>query len=234
MFFSWYAHRRYSFLLLALMLLFVVYPISGAHVVGRWFPDVLLTLVFVAVFLALFTKKSHRLAAALLGGLAVLANWVGYLVPGLPREPLAIVFNTSAVVFLGFTAVTILLTLHEAEAVTGDSLAAAFTGYLLAGLVFAHLYCIVEALAPGSYKVPPELVADLADVTGCRDVLVYFSFVTLTTVGYGDITPATATARQLAWVEAIVGQFYIAVVMAELIGLKVAQPSDQGPRQGDT
>jgi hypothetical protein len=56
-----------------------------------------------------------------------------------------------------------------------------------------------------------------------RGVLSYFSFVTLATVGYGDVTPTTPLARTLAWVEAITGQFYLAILVAGLVGFKVAQ-----------
>jgi hypothetical protein len=100
----------------------------------------------------------------------------------------------------------------------------AFSGYVLAGVVFMHLYCILEAVAPGSFHVPAELEAGLGNPGQRRVILNYFSFITLTTVVYGDTAPATPTARQLACVEAVIGQFYVAVVTAELIGLKVSQP----------
>jgi hypothetical protein len=229
--FGWYLRRRYSFLLLAVALLFLLHPLASGPLFGRWLYDVFLTLVFLAAFLVLFKRKSHRLLAVLLGGPTILANWLGYALPGLPPQPLAVGFHALAALFLGFTAVTTLLTIHEAKAVSADSLAGAFGGYLPAGVVFAHVSCILEALAPGSFHVPTELAAELADARQRRAVLGYFSFSTLTTVGYGDIVPATPAARQLACVEAVAGQFDIAVVMAELIGLKVSQ-SFGGPGPG--
>jgi hypothetical protein len=64
-----------------------------------------------------------------------------------------------------------------------------------------------------------------------RGVLSYYSFITLATVGYGDVTPATALARTLAWIEAITGQFYLAVLVAGLVGIKVTQAIRDNPRK---
>jgi hypothetical protein len=225
--FEWYYRRRYSFLLLAILVLILLKPLAWGPGGVRWLYDVVLTLVFVATFLALFKTKSHRFFAVVLGGPTVAANWLGYVIPGVPSLALAVAFHVFACLFLAFGAATILLSIHEAKAVSSDSIAGAFCGYVLAGVVFAHIYCIVEGVVPGSFHVPPELAADLANPVQRRSVLNYFSFITLTTVGYGDVVPATPLARELASLEAIVGQFYIAVVMAELIGLKFSQPRDR-------
>ncbi|MCR4415511.1 MAG: potassium channel family protein, partial [Thermoguttaceae bacterium] len=64
---------------------------------------------------------------------------------------------------------------------------------------------------------------DVAAARPAPGVLSYFSFITLATVGYGDVTPTTSLARTLAWTEAITGQFYLAVLVAGLVGLKVTQ-----------
>jgi hypothetical protein len=229
--FNWYLRRRYSFLLLAMALLLILHPMVRGDVLGRWLYDVFLTLVFLAIFPILFKGKSHRLAAVLLGVPTIIANWTGYVFPALPPQLLTVGVHGLAALFLGFTTATILLTIHEEEAVSADSLAGAFCGYLLAGVAFGHVYCILEALAPGSFRVPTELAAEMVHAGHRRVVLTYFSFITLTTVGYGDIVGATPVARQLACVEALAGQFYIAVVMAELIGLKLSQPGS-GPRPG--
>jgi hypothetical protein len=143
-----------------------------------------------------------------------------------------VVFHLFATLFLGFTVAVILQTIHEAKKVSSDSIVGAFSGYLLTGAAFGHVYCILEALTPGSFRGMEGLPGQLADREVGRSLLNYFSFVTLTTVGYGDITPATPTARALACLEAVTGQFYIAVVMAELIGLKIAQP--RGDQRSDS
>jgi hypothetical protein len=75
-------------------------------------------------------------------------------------------------------------------------------------------------------------LAQLAEEGRQRSVLTYFSFITLTTLGYGDITPGSGAARGLAMVEAIMGQFYIAVLVAELVGRRVSQTFSVNQRHG--
>jgi hypothetical protein len=89
-------------------------------------------------------------------------------------------------------------------------------------VLFGHGYSLVEALAPGSFR-GGDFVTGPPDPGRVHLTLTYFSFVTLTTVGYGDVAPAAGLARGLANVEAIVGQFYLAVLVADLIGKRVAQ-----------
>ena len=110
-----------------------------------------------------------------------------------------------------------------ARAVTGDSLAGALGGYLLAGVVFSHLYCALEIVSPRSFRVPDDMVPQLTDPGQRPYVFNYYSFVTLTSVGYGDILPVTQPARSLSCVEAVVGQFYMATVIAGLVGVRVSQ-----------
>jgi voltage-gated potassium channel len=78
-------------------------------------------------------------------------------------------------------------------------------------------------LQPGSFQAAGEM-ADALKLAETREpVLTYYSFVTMTTVGYGDITPLSPPARTLAWLEAMMGQFYIAVLVAFVVGIRVSQ-----------
>ncbi len=102
-------------------------------------------------------------------------------------------------------------------------------GYLLAGASWANVYALTELLLPGSFNMSQQFAADLPDWHGRAAVFDYFSLVTLTTMGYGDITPARAPATLFATLEAIFGQFYIAILVAQLVGLRLvqaAQPDD--------
>ncbi len=89
------------------------------------------------------------------------------------------------------------------------------------------MYALIEAVAPGSFGGLSEQVTD-AD---WNPDWVYFSFVTLTTLGYGDILPLTFSARSLAYFEAIVGQFYLAVLVAGLVGAYLSEKQGQAPKQ---
>jgi hypothetical protein len=107
--------------------------------------------------------------------------------------------------------------------VSGDAIFGAVCGYLLLGIIWTLLYSAVETAYPGSFRFPAsEPVASIAVRPG-RNVLSYYSFITLATVGYGDVTPATPLAQTLAWMEAIAGQFYLAILVAGLVGFTVTQ-----------
>jgi len=96
--------------------------------------------------------------------------------------------------------------------VTAQRVQGAVAAYLLLGLAWAAAYAFVAALAPGAFATArPES-------THSRSYL-YFSFVTLTTLGYGDITPVHHAARSLAMLEALTGQLYPAILIARLVTL---------------
>lgn len=115
--------------------------------------------------------------------------------------------------------------------VTRDVLLAGVAVYLLLGTIFIPVYTQIEIVLPGSFQVQDAASAS----TGWTQFL-YFSYVTLTTLGYGDVVPVGSVAQALAVSEAIVGVLYIAVLMARLVGLyaaEVRQPQVEGGAAGD-
>ena len=213
--------RKYQALLFTLLGLVVFVPLCAGRTDTRFLMHFLLSLVFLAALVAVFSHHRLRIIAALLGIPTVVGLWTGYFLPGVPRVALAVSFHLIAAAFFAFTIGVILRDIHRETDVTTDSVYGAFCGYLLAGLMFSHLYNVVELLQPGSFR-GEDFAAAMSDERR-HFLLTYFSFITLTTVGYGDILPGSNAARGLAAVEAIVGQFYIAVLVAELIGKRVSQ-----------
>jgi hypothetical protein len=169
--------------------------------------------------------RQHRrgLVALLLGVPAVVGIWTNYVLPGIPRLPVVCAFHVLAPLFLGFTLASILRTVHGEEKVSAESIYGALCGYLLIGLAFGHLYCLVQTIEAKSFNGSAEFMTQLQHEDRQYFLLAYFSFTTLTSVGYGDITPGRDIARALAVLEALLGQFYIAVLIGELIGKRVAQ-----------
>jgi len=219
---SWLVRRKFLVLLLTLALLTVIYPVLHATTAERVLWDVFLSFVFVATFFVIFTEKRLKIPALVLGVPTLIGAWIGYAVPGL-REASAIAsFHILAAVFFGFTVGAILRHIYREETVTVDSIFGAFCGYILVGLAFGHVYFAVELLFPGSIRLDSETSAIPAEDVRRLFHLTYFSMVTLTTLGYGDITPLSHGTRGLAIVEAIMGQFYIAVLIGDLIGKRVA------------
>lgn len=124
-------------------------------------------------------------------------------------------------VFFAYTTVLIVLHTLRARTVTGDTIAGAACAYALTAVTWANLYQILELLRPGSFQIPPSW---LLPPSGDPSIaLQYFSFITLTTVGYGDIVPLNPRAGGLCIAEAVVGQLYVAIMIARLVGLQLVQ-----------
>jgi hypothetical protein len=96
-------------------------------------------------------------------------------------------------------------------------------GYLLAGLAWGSLYNLAETVSPNAFSVRSDMAWQLTDQAARRDLFDNFSFVTLTCSGDNRVAPIGQTASSLTWLEAIFGEFYMAVVVAQLVGLKLSQ-----------
>ncbi len=132
---------------------------------------------------------------------------------------LTVAADVTAIVYLTFTMVVILghiLKRHQSSTTTMDLIYGAISIYLMMGIAWSFLFMIVEAIEPGSFFIRPE--QNIGGILNQAD-FIYYSFATLTTLGYGDITPATSQARSLAILEAVTGTLYIAVLIARLVGL---------------
>jgi hypothetical protein len=101
--------------------------------------------------------------------------------------------------------------------VSREVLFAAIVVYILFGVMWSAIFRFLELCQPGSFHIPHGLSNDV------HGIFLYYSFVTLTTLGYGDISPISAPARALAILEAIIGQMYVAVLIARLMGTHISQ-----------
>ena len=216
-------HRwRFAVVLLASLLLAVAQPLMGRLFNERDSFDVFFSLLIIAVLLLVFEDREHRRIAITLGLAALLAVWVSHALGGWPGRLVLVVAYLLAVGFLGFSFLGILRAIFARD-VPADAILGAVCGYLLLGIIWTVLYAAVETASPGSFNMPSRGDAEIVNARPDPGVLGYFSFITLATVGYGDVTPATPPARTLAWMEAVTGQFYLAVLVAGLVGFKVTR-----------
>jgi hypothetical protein len=111
--------------------------------------------------------------------------------------------------------------LFEQTTVTSETLWAAINVYVLFGMFFAFLYAAVTIIEPGAFA--GTLLQSGSNPT---QTFVYYSFVTMTTLGYGDITPQIQVAATLAYVQALIGQLYVAILIARLVSLYSIQPKE--------
>ena len=206
----WLEHR-YRVLFCTLLLTLVGFPLLATFSVDQTPMTVLLA---VSLGAALVGLRSRHLSQLLLAALA--AMLVVRLLAGSFNWHSVLAASTVALVILGFTAGidAVRVAMHSTR-VSAELLFAALSVYLLVGILFAMLHCAVSALWNDAYLLPE----------GGRLLLpagVYFSFMTQTTVGYGDILPKSDLARGLAMLQAIAGQLYLAVMVARLVGLYMA------------
>jgi voltage-gated potassium channel len=196
--------------------------------------DMLVTVLMLAAILSLCFQRQQRTAALCVGIPSVLFSLAGYAVSGsLSKWGLFVGHLCQILFFMGASGL-IIRSMFRARTLTGDSISGAICGYLFVGLAWGVLYSMVETFRPGSFEVSPSLGVPNSPTHSLRHVLTYYSFVTLTTVGYGDVIPRSAATRTCAWLEAIVGQFYMAVIVAGLVSMLAARGGRPPSNRGET
>jgi len=217
-------HWRFSVLLAATLLVIGARLALSESPAAEVLLDLLSVVLLAAGLLTLIEDRRYRLVALVLGCPAILLGLVTHAFPLETARIVNLITRISSIVFMSFVVATLIRAVIMARAVSWDTISAALVGYLIIGVIWAQAYCVLELTQPGSFKVTDTNLDELDDVTQRQVTLEYFSFATLTTLGYGDIVPISRPARSLACVEAICGQFYLAVLVAGLIGMRGTRP----------
>jgi len=226
------ARRKYLLLLLALITMVIWSSFAHRLLIGPAVTEVLMTAVLIVVFLVVFTRRRERNLALAVVVMAIAVKWSRYIFP--PQEGSTLqptIFHGLVAVFLAFAVYVILRNIFAEKNVTADEVLGTVCGYFIAAALCSHVYAVVELAAPGSFAFAPALAKQAASWDGRVAIFNYFSFVTLTTVGYGDVTPVHGPATALAALEVVFGQFYIAIVVAQLVSVQLAlamTPKDDG------
>lgn len=206
----------YGLLVLLLTTIFVVAPLVSMGIA----PTFILRTAFGLILAAGAFKVTSRLTVRVLAlGLAALTVVFGSVDPAYSRVFIAADITLSIVMLSVFAAFMTQQFLPRGREPI-QRIAGAVSIYLLLGLIWARLYELVELVAPGAFRLPE------GETLGTGS-LVYFSFVTLATLGYGDISPMNLVARNLAILEALVGQLYLVILISRLVTEGV-EPSDKG------
>jgi voltage-gated potassium channel Kch len=205
---AWLSEEALTWLLLLLLIEMFVLPVLGGGI-----GDAAVNIVFtILLFTGLAAVANRGVATAVIGIFVLAAVVLKWTTPigGLPGTPVAAAVSAIAV-FLIFTLLVLLRTLSPGP-ITRHRIEGAVAAYLLIAMTFAVAFEAAELLQPGSFDFGgdrPEIIAPAVS---------YFRLVTLTTVGYGDVTPVTPLARRLAMFEGFIGQMYPAVIIGWMVG----------------
>jgi len=207
---------RFSVLLVLTVLLILVAPFLREFVRIQLIMDIVTTAILVAAIWATGERK-HQAAISFGLALPFLAlTWVNY---AIHNDLVTLMAHLVGILFFGYVIYSILKFITEKKIVTREVIFAAIVSYLFIAVIWANGYSALELVQPGSFSVPEGAFQ------GSGSVFFYFSIVTLTTLGYGDVTPLTQQAGSLAAVEALVGQIYLVVLVAWLVGMYVSRKS---------
>ena len=214
--------RRFSTvqLLIELVVLLISAPFVEELEGGHLILSALFSLVLLAAVFAVGDRKKSLVIALVLGFPAITARWINHFRPDLVHP---VVFLVFALLLLAFVIGHLLHFILRAPVVTLEVLCASIATYLMLGLMWTVAYWLVDQVTPGgAFSFNTNRGAQsMNGFTGF-----YFSFITLSTVGYGDITPVSRAARWLAAMEAMTGLLYVAVLIARLVSLYSSSKSE--------
>jgi len=191
-------------------------------VLGQVLSDLTIHIVMLLVFLIVFDRRVNRLVACVALATAVVAYSAHYVLPDAAELPLRLITHSALLLLVGFATFVILRNIFEQPFVRVDDVLGAMCGYLLAAAAWSHLFMLIEIFLPKSFSVGPGFGADLDTWNGQITVMSYVSLGSLTSIGSGAVVPVRPPVTILTTLEAVFGQFYIAVVVAELVSARLS------------
>lgn len=231
-----FAAHRHSALLAVIIVALAVRPLVGGGGAGYIvFSAALLTLLLIALYNInvdeLMGERENLLAQSRrrrqIGWALVAAAFIERLaVVYAHSRTLNLVGSLGWMLLLSFVTWSTLRGVLKQRAVTSETICMSISVYLLLGVTWAFLYVVIFLLQPGAFSISglaTTIPGHSADTQSLLPTLGYFSLITLSTVGYGDITPLTMQARFAAAAEGITGQFYLAILVARLVGMQMSQ-----------
>ena len=225
--------HKYAILLTAIVGVAFVESFSHRLLLGPLASDLAVLTTQLLVFLIVFDRREHRLVGFIAFAASVAANWAHYVLPPTyPEALLRLIYHSALLLLLGFATIVILRNILTQRVVRSDDVLGAVCGYLIAAGAWSNLFMLIEIFVPGSYSVGQGFGAGLDSWHGRTAVLNYVSLGSLTSVGSGAVVPVRPPATVLTTLETVFGQFYIAVVVAQLVGARLshAPPRDSSPQ----
>ena len=208
--------RYFSWLLASLMIVLVLAPQFEDSNVGAILLHAGLTAVFATGVIANRQQKVVFRGSLIIAAVAIPLTWAAFV-----TGSVEVGFTQFAVVvlFCGYTGGLILSAVLREYLGAIQAVLGAICVYLLIGLAWATIYAAVDLIEPESFSFNNHRTITTSDgqTHTAFSQLVYFSFVTMSTLGYGDVSPRTALGETAAWMQSVVGQLYIAILIARLV-----------------
>jgi len=209
--------NNFSYLLAALLIFLVGVPV--AEDLSILSQPLTRSFAFAALLIiGVWSLKGSGLIFPTGMGFALLAILLNVFAVNADSQTLLAGSLTMLFLFLLIAIVNTLRQVAFGEEISFNRLIGAVCIYLLLGLIWAVAYTLIEIAQPGSFSG----LSDTGGASGWDPSWLYFSFVTMTTLGYGDLLPLSATARMFAYMQAVFGQFYIAVLVAGLVSAYIS------------
>jgi hypothetical protein len=207
------SESKFVWILVAVFLLILFNPFLPNQGWGSYIFHLLLLFIIVSGILASSDERQIIHQITFIGLFVVALDWIAVLAQNYLPKLVLLVYALYAIV-IGLITVAIILAIIKSPKVTANIICGAVAGYLLIGLSGAFIALFIETLSPGAFLIGGEVL----NREGLADELIYYSMVSLSTIGYGDIIPADPMARSLSLAVGLVGQIYLTVLVAMLVG----------------
>lgn len=220
---SVYGEWRFTIVMCVLLWMICVLPLfERMHLQPEKFQAFLALLLLFAIFTLSYDRK-EKFFALLFGIPTIAISQLGFFVNGDLGKLAVISGEFLTMLFLFGATWLVVQNLMRNKSVNFDTICGAVSGYLFLGMAWGRLFLLLNRLQPGSFEVHFKINNPISGDHLSPLLLTYYSFVVLTTVGFGDITPLTDAAKSFTVIEAVSGQFYMAAIVGSLVSALVTE-----------
>ena len=209
---------RFLLLTVLIVALIVLVPFIEGFTELKLSANLFFSIIFISTIYAASQKRNHIIIAVILAIPTILSLWSKDIAIS---NTLITIGYICGVILFAFAVILILKYIFSEQVATRQTISAAVVVYLLIALMWTFIYRLIAMLYPASFAIAHAKLLD------AENIYLYFSLVTITTLGYGDITPIGNQAISLSVLEAITGQIYLVVVVAWFVGMYVSRKSRQ-------
>ena len=205
---------HFAQLLFSLILLFIFRPYDRGHIYMAVWQVFFVIVFFSAIFNCKHSKRT-RMFSAYFGIPAIIIQWINLFAQ---NKMLTVIFLVFMILFTFIITSSIINRVILNARVKLETLRGVVCAYFMIAFGFSFIYFLIDLITPGSFHISPDLGASFSHTRYLSEMM-YFSFVTLLSIGYGDITAIKDVGQTFTILEGIIGQFYIAILVSRLVAV---------------